>query len=110
MTLAFFKVAPIPALGTGVLLGSLVAVFTYGYNFNEIITIAHGGYKVQTGIAALDSLLNRGGVSAMTWTITLVMFALAFGGALERTRCLEAIVDAIMRLTNEQRLPRLAGI
>ena len=99
MTLAFFKVAPIPALFTGVVLGSIVAVFTYGYNFNEILTIAHSGFKVKTGTAALDSLLNRGGVSAMTWTITLVMFALAFGGALERTRCLEAIVNAIMRIT-----------
>ena len=99
MTLAFFKVAPIPALFTGVILGSLVAVFTYGYNFNEILTIAHSGYKVETGNAALDSLLNRGGVAAMTWTITLVMFALAFGGALERTRCLESIVNAIMRVT-----------
>ena len=98
MTLAFFRVAPIPALFTGAVLGSIVAAFTYGYNFNEILTIAHSGYKTETGTAALDSLLNRGGVMAMTWTITLIMFALAFGGALERTRCLEAIVDAIMRV------------
>jgi len=35
-------------------------------------------------------------VASMTWVITLMMFALAFGGALERTRCLESVVRAII--------------
>jgi NhaC family Na+:H+ antiporter len=99
MVLAFFKTSPIPALFTGFMLGALVAVFNYGYNLNEILTFAHSGFKISTGTASLDSLLNRGGVSSMTWVVTLMMFALAFGGALERTRCLESVVSAIMTLT-----------
>lgn len=97
--LAFFKVSPIPALFTGAALGAIVAAINYGYNLNEVLTFAQSGFKVSTEIPALDSLLNRGGVSSMTWTFTLVMFALAFGGALERTRCLESVVHAIMKLT-----------
>jgi len=97
MALAFFKVSPIPALFTGFMLASVVAVFNYGYNLNEILTFAHSGFKISTDNAALDSLLNRGGVASMTWTVTLVMFALAFGGALERTRCLESVVRAVLR-------------
>lgn len=100
MALAFFKVSPIPALFTGFVLGALVAAVNYGYNFNELLTFAHSGFKVSTENAELDKLLNRGGVSSMTWTVTLIMFALAFGGALERTRCLEAVVNAILRLTS----------
>ncbi|MGY8869148.1 MAG: Na+/H+ antiporter NhaC [Pseudomonadales bacterium] len=99
MGLAFFKVSPIPALFTGFILGALVAVLNYGYNLNEILTFAHSGFKITTGTASLDSLLNRGGVSSMTWVVTLMMFALAFGGALERTRCLEAVVRAILSMT-----------
>jgi NhaC family Na+:H+ antiporter len=99
MGLAFFKVSPIPSLFTGFALGALVAVLNYGYNFNEILTFAHSGFKITTGTDSLDSLLNRGGVSSMTWVVTLMMFALAFGGALERTRCLEAVVRAILRMT-----------
>lgn len=97
MALAFFKVSPIPALFTGFILGSIVAVFNYGYNLNEVLTFAHSGFKISTDNAALDSLLNRGGVASMTWTVTLIMFALAFGGALERTRCLESIVRAVLQ-------------
>ncbi|UTV27864.1 Na+/H+ antiporter NhaC [Photobacterium atrarenae] len=103
MALAFCKVAPIPALFTGFILGALVAVHQYSYNLNEILTFAHSGFKIETGTQALDSLLNRGGVSSMTWVITLMMFALAFGGALERTGCLESVVSAIMRTTRRFR-------
>lgn len=49
--------------------------------------------------SAIDSLLNRGGIQSMTWVITLVMIALGFGGALEHTRCLEVIVDAMLKRT-----------
>lgn len=99
MGLAFFKTSPIPALFIGFILGACVAWFNYGYNLNEILTFAHSGFKIEAGTPALNSLLNRGGVSSMTWVVTLMMFALAFGGALERTRCLEAVVAKITSLT-----------
>lgn len=95
--MAFFKVSPIPALFTGFVMGGLVAAVNYGYGLNDILTIAHSGFKISTDSDALDSLLNRGGVASMTWVVTLMMFALAFGGALERTRCLESVVSAIMQ-------------
>lgn len=95
--LAFFKVAPIPALFIGVMLGGGVAILTQGASVHDALTFAHSGFAIETGTATLDSLLNRGGVTSMTWVVTLMMFALAFGGALERTRCLEAIVSAIMK-------------
>lgn len=99
MALAFFKVSPIPALFTGFICGAVVASVNYGYGLNEIFTFAHSGFKISSGSEPLDSLLNRGGVTSMTWVVTLMMFALAFGGALERTRCLESVVSAIMKLT-----------
>ncbi|MGY5513837.1 Na+/H+ antiporter NhaC [Vibrio antiquarius] len=99
MLLAFYKIAPIPALFIGFVLGAGVAVHNYDYNLNDILTFAHSGYKIETGSAALDNLLNRGGVTSMTWVITLMMFALAFGGALERTGCLESVVNAVMKST-----------
>ncbi|MBB3233123.1 Na+/H+ antiporter NhaC [Halomonas stenophila] len=41
-------------------------------------------------------MLNRGGIQSMMWTISLILIALGFGGALEKTGCLEAIIRAIM--------------
>ncbi|GHC21645.1 Na+/H+ antiporter NhaC [Aidingimonas halophila] len=96
--LAFRKVAPIPALFTGAVAGGLVAMATQGASFHDVLTFAHAGFSIGVDNEALDSLLNRGGVTSMTWVVTLMMFALAFGGALERTRCLEAVVESILSL------------
>lgn len=103
MGMAFFKISPLPALFTGFVLGGLVAFINYDYNLNQLLTFAHSGFTISSGTEALDSLLNRGGVTSMTWVVTLMMFALAFGGALERTRCLESVVSSIMGLSKSFR-------
>lgn len=103
VALAFFKISPLPALFTGFILGAVVAFINYDYNLNQLLSFAHSGFKISSGSESLDSLLNRGGVTSMTWVVTLMMFALAFGGALERTRCLESVAGAVMRWSNSFR-------
>lgn len=98
IVMAFLRISPIPALFTGAVLGGVVAVLDQGAGIHDALTFAHAGYSIDTGDDALNSLLNRGGVTSMTWVVTLMMFALAFGGALERTRCLESVVAAIMQV------------
>ncbi|MEX1216681.1 Na+/H+ antiporter NhaC [Saccharospirillum sp.] len=94
--LAVKRMPPIPSLFAGVLAGAVVAMITQGAGVHELLTYANSGYTIETGVAAMDSLLNRGGVQSMMWTISLVLIALGFGGALEKTGCLEAIIKAIM--------------
>lgn len=95
LTLAFLKVSPIPALFTATCLGGVIAMLTQGASFHDVLTYAHSGFTVETGVGPLDSLLNRGGVTSMTWVVTLIVFALIFGGILEKTRCLERVVTTI---------------
>lgn len=47
-------------------------------------------------MAEIVPLLNRGGIQSMMWTISLVLLALGFGGALERVGCLQAIIEVII--------------
>lgn len=98
IAMAFKRVSPIPALFSGAMVGGLVAILDQGASIHNALTYAHAGFSIDTGNDALNSLLNRGGVTSMTWVVTLMMFALAFGGALERTRCLESVVASVMRL------------
>ena len=93
--LAFMKVAPIPALFTATFVGGIIAILTQGDSFHDVLTYAHSGYTIDTGLGMLDTLLNRGGVTSMTWVVTLIIFALIFGGILEKTRCLEKVVLTI---------------
>lgn len=96
IVLALKKMPAIPSLFAGVMMAGAIAMVTQGASLHDVFAYAHSGFKMDTGVAELDKLLNRGGIESMTWVLTLVMIALSFGGALERTRCLEVIVDAIM--------------
>ncbi len=95
--LAVTKQPPIPSLFAGVILGGIMAMFVQGAGLHDTFTFANSGYSIETGVSEIDSLLNRGGIQSMMWTISLVLIALGFGGALERTGCLEAIINAILK-------------
>lgn len=96
IVLAVKRMPPIPSLFAGVLAGAGFAIAVQGAGVHELLTYANNGYSIETGTDTIDSLLNRGGIQSMMWTISLVLIALGFGGALEKTGCLEAIIRAIM--------------
>ena len=105
IVLAVTKRPPIPSLFAGAVAGGLIAVLLQGQGVHDVFTFANAGYAIETGVAEVDTLLSRGGIQSMMWTISLVLLALAFGGALERTGCLQAIIGALI-----MRVKRFAGI
>jgi len=94
--LAIMKKPPIPSLFAGVVAGAITAMIAQGSTLHEVFGYANGGYSIDTGISEIDTLLNRGGIQSMMWTISLILIALGFGGALERTGCLQAIIAKIL--------------
>ena len=96
IALALMRKPPLPSLFAGVLAGALIAIFLQGEGVHDVFAYAQSGYAIETGVADIDSLLNAGGIQSMMWTISLMLIALGFGGALERTGCLEAIIQAII--------------
>jgi NhaC family Na+:H+ antiporter len=96
IALALFRQPPLPSLFAGVLLGGVIAIFQQGVGLHDVFTFAQSGYAIDTGIADIDTLLNKGGIQSMMWTISLMLIALGFGGALERTGCLESIILSIV--------------
>ena len=105
IALAVMKQPPIPSLFAGAVVGGLMAIFCQGAGLHEAFTFANSGYSIDTGVSEIDPLLNRGGIQSMMWTISLVLLALGFGGALERVGCLQAIIGAIIA-----RVKTFAGI
>ncbi|TDR55994.1 transporter (NhaC family) [Halomonas ventosae] len=95
--LAVMRMPAMPVLFTGVLLGGLAALVFQGENIKNIFVYAFSGYEIATGVAAIDGLLNRGGIQSMTWVITLLLIALSFGGILESTGSMRAILDAVVK-------------
>ena len=94
--LALKRMPALPSLFAGVFLGALLAMFFQDASLHQIFNFMQSGYKIETGVTEIDGLLNRGGIQSMTWVITLVIIALGFGGALERTQCLDKIIQVLL--------------
>ena len=100
--LAITKMPALPGLFSGVIVGSFCALIFQGAGVHDIFNTILNGYKSDTGVAEVDSLLSKGGIMSMNWTVTLILIALAFGGLLEATRCLETILDKILSFAKTQ--------
>lgn len=86
----------IPALMIVGLLGAVLAVFVQGASVSSVVQMMQSGFKVESGIAAVDSLLNHGGLVSMLGTIGLLVIATALGGVLEETGSFAALTGSMM--------------
>ena len=57
----------------------------------------YGGFVLDSGNAAIDDLLSRGGMASMLMTVWLIMMAMMYGAVLEATGILEALARRILR-------------
>jgi len=93
------KVPAIPGITIGIFVGAILGFITQlGINFGDILVVGMDGYTCESGIAALDKLLSTGGISNMLFSVSLTLIAMMFGGIMEKTGMLEAVVSKILRL------------
>ena len=111
--MAMRKFPPLPTILTGALLGGLTAVvlqpdavvaLASSPELPGFLATAKGvwsalasGYVSTTGVASVDDLLSRGGMSSMLTTIWLIICALSFGAILEHAGMLERLIRAALK-------------
>lgn len=113
VALAVLKVPPFTTIFTGAVVGGLVAV-AFGSErvvefaamdadaptalalFKGVWLALASGYRLETGVAAVDTLVNRGGMDSMLHTVWLVIAALAFGGLIEVIGAIERIITPVV--------------
>ncbi|MDA3130269.1 Na+/H+ antiporter NhaC [Aliibacillus thermotolerans] len=90
------NVAALPALIVISVAGAVLAVIVQGTSVGAIVQFLTDGFAIDTGVEAIDSLLNRGGLTSMLGTIVILTIATAFGGILEETGAFEALTRKMM--------------
>lgn len=93
---AIKKIPGIPSLLAAAGLGGIFSMVFQGRGLGDILLNFHYGFEAETGVQVVDKLLNRGGLDSMMWTISLIIFALAFGGILEKAGFTEAILGRLI--------------
>lgn len=89
------KVPAVPGMVVGTAVGAVFA-FAQGNDLGSVIGQLVYGFEIASGNDMVDQLLNRGGMQSMMYTISLVICALAFGGAIKSIGCLDVIVEAVL--------------
>ncbi len=96
--MVILKLPALPSLLGGVFLGMIAAVLIQNAPLREVLDVAQNGYVSHTGLESVNALLSRGGMESMLSTVALILCALAFGGAMERTGMLAVIAGAILKM------------
>jgi len=89
------KKPSIPSLLTGAFTGGVIACLLQGKDIASVISYFWGGYKLDSGNAMVDTLMNRGGITSMTGTAVLFLFAFGLFGILNAAGIVDALVEPL---------------
>jgi len=91
----------VPAFIT-LIISSVVALFLSLFHtslsVSDYCAILYSGYVSETGVEVIDSLLTRGGISSMFFTIMLVVLSLSMGGLLFALGIIQTLLSKIENL------------
>lgn len=93
--LAIKKKPAFPILLISGFTAALIAIFVQGYSLVDMFTIMQDGFVSETGNAAMDKLLSRGGLLNMNGTCSLGIIAMVYGGVLEKLGILEVMLKKL---------------
>nr|WP_315023995.1 Na+/H+ antiporter NhaC [uncultured Aminipila sp.] len=91
------RIPGIPSLLGAAALGGIFAMIFQGRGLGDVLLNFHYGFEASTGVEIVDKLLNRGGLDSMLWTISLIIFALSFGGILEKSGFIQVILGRLVK-------------
>ncbi|CAM3764814.1 Na+/H+ antiporter NhaC [Mesobacillus thioparans] len=96
VVLALKKVSSILTLAAGTLTAMAISMFIVPMQeWGGLPGILYSGYVSESGNAQLDSLLSRGGIESMFFSISLVLLALSMGGLLFKLGVLPALLQGL---------------
>lgn len=95
----FLMIKKLPALPTLLcvgIIGGIISIVVQGDSVSSMVNTMTNGFHTESGVKAVDSLLNRGGLVSMLNTIGLLTIATALGGLLEGTCIFQALVRPVV--------------
>ncbi|WP_397536433.1 Na+/H+ antiporter NhaC [Rummeliibacillus pycnus] len=96
--MALKKAPAVLTLAASTIVAILVSYFHHHYGFGDVLNILFNGYTSHTGIKDIDSLLSRGGINSMMFTVGLVILALSMGGLLFTLGIIQTLLSRIEKL------------
>jgi len=96
---AVAKKPTIPAMILSSLVAAVLAVTVQRLPLTVVAAAMNAGLPARTGVPLVDQLLAKGGMMSMMETQLIAFTAFAYGGIMQTTGCLAAVLDRVMRFT-----------
>lgn len=93
-----FKVPAFLTLTVSSIVALALSTLHMSLSLPEYFSILYDGYVTKTGVEVIDSLLTRGGISSMFFTIMLVLLSLSMGGLLFALGIVQALLAKVEEL------------
>lgn len=103
--LTLLKLPAFLTLAISSIVATIIAGFTGNMLWTEFGQLWFSGYAADTGTDAVDSMLTRGGMESMLFTISLVLLALGLGGLLFTTGLVPSLLSCF-----QEKLTRIRTI
>lgn len=97
--MAIKKVSALMAMVLAAIIAMILAVLTQGYGIIEMMSFMNYGFSIDTGVIDVNTLLNRGGIQSMMWTVSLGYLGMTYGGILEKTGVMESLLSKMNAFT-----------
>ncbi|MCP1144541.1 Na+/H+ antiporter NhaC [Lysinibacillus endophyticus] len=94
----FIKVPAFLTLIISSLVALFLSIFHTSLSISDYCAILYSGFVSETGVEVIDSLLTRGGISNMFFTIMLVVLSLSMGGLLFALGIIQTLLSKIESL------------
>lgn len=99
--LALKKVSAITTLSASILSALFISIFVQkDFGVEKMMNLLYFGFKSESGVQEVDSLLTRGGMESMMFSISLVLLALSMGGLLFKLGILPALLEGMKKFLN----------
>lgn len=96
-TLSIRKVPAEVTMSCSIVLAVIIAMVYQGTSPIVVLNALWENTPASTGIANIDALLGRGGISSMSWTLLLALMAIALGGILHGAGFLGTLLAGIIK-------------
>ncbi|MEK4629203.1 MAG: Na+/H+ antiporter NhaC [Solibacillus sp.] len=92
------KVPSMATLAISAMSGIILSYFHSSISLQQLFMILYEGFTLNTGVEAIDSLLSRGGMNSMLFTIILIVLSLSMGGLLFALGIIQTLLQSIQTL------------
>lgn len=96
LVLSILKFPAIPGLVVGILVSIPIATGFQHMNLLDAMSGLNYGFSSSTGIEIVDTLLSRGGIQSMMWTLSMTITALCLGGVMAEIKILDVIIQSLL--------------